>query len=98
MKDVGRLADFASILIPGETWVKIGGKILHGTKVVAESGKIIKQADAAADVIRGLYMLKKNNMKAQNGVMNLDAEKRIFLRLIVGNWRGESLHRNKYVW
>lgn len=68
MRTIGRIADFATILIPGETWVKIGGKVLSGTKIAAEGAKVIKGADTAADVIRGLHMIKKNGMAEKNGI------------------------------
>ncbi|MBP1565710.1 MAG: dynamin family protein [Oscillospiraceae bacterium] len=59
MHNIGLVADFASILIPGEAWVKLGGKLLSGTKVV-------KNIDTAADVIRGIHMIRKDGISERN--------------------------------
>ena len=78
MRAVGRIADFATILIPGEAWVSLGGKaakaIMGGAKAVEEGGKLVKGADLAADVIRGLHMLKKNGIAEKEQIALLDSE------------------------
>ncbi len=78
MRVIGKIADFATILIPGEAWVNLGGKaakaVLGGAKVIKDGGKLIKGADVAADVIRGLHMIKKNGMAERNGLALPDHE------------------------
>lgn len=72
MRNIGRIADIATILIPGEAWVSIGGKVMKtvasGAKVAEKGAKFIKGADTTADIIRSLYMVKKNGMAERSSL------------------------------
>ena len=58
MRNIGRMADIATILIPGPTWLKLGEKLTKGlkiTKKTANTAQAIKSAkwiDTALDFVR----------------------------------------------
>lgn len=58
-KVVGNIVDWATILIPGATWAKFGGKILNVGAKGAKAVKAVKAADAFADGARVLAKVAK---------------------------------------
>ena len=58
-KTVGNIVDWATILIPGTTWAKLGGKILNVGSKGAKLVNAVKAADAFTDGARVLAKIAK---------------------------------------
>ena len=59
-RTIGNIVDWATILIPGKTWAKIGGKVLKWGTKGAKAVKAIKVADAFADGARAMGKISKH--------------------------------------
>lgn len=66
----GNFIDWATILIPGPTWVNVAGKIAKGAK----AAKIIKSADTIVDAVRIVGNIQRMRKDAQLGQFGEDSE------------------------
>ena len=75
---IGTVADFATLLIPGEGWanlaVKIGGAVVKGAKAAKASVEAWKGADLVMDVVRGVHAFRQQQGIAGNSGDDTDVD------------------------
>ena len=93
-KILGNIVDWATILIPGSTWAKLGGKVLNTGAKGAKAVNAIKAADAFSDGARVLAKVAKaaeSGTKVTKNAKGLEKGARVFIDAIDAANKGKKV-------